>query len=237
MVIQRRVDGSVDFTRSWNEYRDGLGNLTGELSIGLDKLHFITNSRQHELLIRLGIVNGSTDFVKYDDFMVCIKDTAYLLESIGNHTGSAGDSLNKYHTNMIFLTFHGDTHLHKYNYAEKFGGGWRLPNCALSQLNRRFYKEGKQKDDLYGILCRSCHGWEYNVSHTFVKMMIRPKLCFLLDANLEIIILDESIGPIHFSQTNKQFVLSRLSYEVQLLQAYEELSCQIAKSISLSKSA
>ena len=32
-VIQRRFDGTVDFFRTWNEYKKGFGNATGEYTI------------------------------------------------------------------------------------------------------------------------------------------------------------------------------------------------------------
>ncbi|XP_044571879.1 fibroleukin [Drosophila ananassae] len=95
MVIQRRMDGNVDFDRNWTEYRDGFGNLRGEFFLGLEKVHLITQSRQHELLIRLGKVNGSTDFVQYDNFRIGSEKDSYPLESVGNST--ARDSLTYYH--------------------------------------------------------------------------------------------------------------------------------------------
>ena len=41
-VIQRRLDGSVDFYRNWTEYAQGFGNLNGEYWIGkmIECMHF-----------------------------------------------------------------------------------------------------------------------------------------------------------------------------------------------------
>ena len=38
-VIQRRVDGSVDFDRDWIGYENGFGNLVFDFWLGLSKIH------------------------------------------------------------------------------------------------------------------------------------------------------------------------------------------------------
>ncbi|KAH8329331.1 hypothetical protein KR074_007817, partial [Drosophila pseudoananassae] len=173
-VIQRRMDGSVDFNRSWTEYRDGFGDLKGEFFIGLEKLHQITKSKQHELLISLGKVNGSRDFVKYDDFKIGSEENSYPLDSYGNYKGKAGNSL-IYLLNLKFTTYDRDNDRYQDNCAQRFGGGWWLNKCGYSNLNGRFYKDGKMKNDLYGIYWGSWQNFDVSGSLTFVEMMIRPK--------------------------------------------------------------
>ncbi|KAH8329110.1 hypothetical protein KR074_003875, partial [Drosophila pseudoananassae] len=173
-VIQRRMDGSVDFNRSWNEYRDGFGNLTGEFFIGLEKLHQITQSKQYELFISLGEVDGSRDFVKYDNFKIGSEKNSYPLESVGNITGGAGSYL-KTNLDRKFSTYDRDNDLFDGSCATEYGGGWWFCQCGYTSLNGRFYKDGKIKDKLYGIGWGIWHKYDYTVSLTFVEMMIRPK--------------------------------------------------------------
>ena len=41
MVIQRRVaNRTVNFTRDWNDYVNGFGDLNGEIWNGLDNIHY-----------------------------------------------------------------------------------------------------------------------------------------------------------------------------------------------------
>ena len=43
-VAQRRYDGSVNFNRSWADYKDGFGSMDGEFWLGNEILHKLTDT-------------------------------------------------------------------------------------------------------------------------------------------------------------------------------------------------
>lgn len=56
-VIQRRVDGSVSFDRSWRDYRDGFGDLQSEFWLGNDHIHDL--SSQGDYILRIDLEDWS----------------------------------------------------------------------------------------------------------------------------------------------------------------------------------
>jgi len=49
-VFQKRLEGSVDFFRRSDGYKQGFGNLSGEFWFRLDKIHCLTASSSYNKL-------------------------------------------------------------------------------------------------------------------------------------------------------------------------------------------
>ena len=84
-VLQKRLDGSVDFYRGWDDYKRGFGNLNGEFWLGLDKIHRLTRLRSR-LRVDLEDTNGKTAYAEYDFFGVSSERSKYKL-SLGTYSG------------------------------------------------------------------------------------------------------------------------------------------------------
>ncbi|XP_050092573.1 angiopoietin-4-like [Anopheles aquasalis] len=70
LVVQHRFNGSVDFYRTWEQYREGFGDLNGEFWLGLEKMHQITKSRNHELIVEIKDFSGDYGHACYNGFRI-----------------------------------------------------------------------------------------------------------------------------------------------------------------------
>ena len=90
-VFQKRLDGSVDFYRGWDDYKRGFGNLNGEFWLGLDKIHRLTKHVQRSRLrVDLQDTTGKTAYAEYDFFGVASENSKYKL-SLGTYSGMCFD--------------------------------------------------------------------------------------------------------------------------------------------------
>ncbi|XP_058178528.1 ficolin-2-like [Anopheles ziemanni] len=121
-VFQRRIDGSVDFFRNWTMYKHGFGDDNGEHWLGLEKLHAMTRSGRHELLVLLEDFDGNFTYALYDEFKIASEAEKYKL-TVGKYSGTAGDSL-EYHNGLKFSIFDQDNDESIDNLAEKYKGAW-----------------------------------------------------------------------------------------------------------------
>ncbi|XP_016052146.1 PREDICTED: fibrinogen C domain-containing protein 1 [Miniopterus natalensis] len=93
-VFQRREDGSVNFFRGWEAYRDGFGKLTGEHWLGLRRLHALTAQAAYELHVDLEDFDNGTAYAHYRSFGVGLfsvdpEGDGYPL-TVADYSGTAG---------------------------------------------------------------------------------------------------------------------------------------------------
>ncbi|XP_032293551.1 angiopoietin-related protein 2-like [Drosophila virilis] len=173
-VVQRRLDGSIKFNRSWLEYQKGFGNLSGEFFIGLDKLHRITTAQPHELFVHLTDFNNESSHAYYDKIVVAGESQQYALTELGEYSGNAGDSMRD-NEHQKFTTYDRDNDQSQFNCAQTCLGGWWYNNCGLSNLNGQYAKRDEYYDNSeYGIFWDEWQGPGYTLQS--VQMMIRPKI-------------------------------------------------------------
>ncbi|KAL3986903.1 hypothetical protein ACER0C_014018 [Sarotherodon galilaeus] len=171
-VIQRRQDGSINFFRDWEQYKQGFGNLDGEYWLGLENLYWLTKQAQYKLRVALEDWRGRQVFAEYDSFYVEPETDWYRLR-LGLYHGNAGDSLS-WHSNKAFTTLDRDKDSYGGNCAHYQKGGWWYHMCAHSNLNGVWYRGGHYRSRYQdGVYWAEFHGGSYSLKR--VSMMIKPK--------------------------------------------------------------
>ncbi|XP_053666381.1 microfibril-associated glycoprotein 4-like [Anopheles marshallii] len=171
IVIQHRFDGSTNFYRNWQQYKNGFGNLDGEFWLGLDRIYQLTVSRPYELLVVLEDFNNNKTYAKYDQFEIGDEYEKYALKKLGGCSGTAGDSF-RYSMGMNFSTFDADNDLWYKHCAVTYTGAWWYNQCHESNLNGK-YLRGVTQEYATGMSWKTFRGLNYALKSS--KMMIRPK--------------------------------------------------------------
>ncbi|XP_039644787.1 microfibril-associated glycoprotein 4-like [Perca fluviatilis] len=172
-VFQRRMDGTVNFYRGWDQYKIGFGNAAGEYWLGLDNIHYLTNNKKSELLVDMEDFEGKKVFARYSSFSVGAECDGFVLNVSGFINGGAGDSLS-YHNRMKFSTFDKDQDNSGGNCATSQLGAFWYNTCHHSNPNG-VYRWGVDKT-LYAVGVEWAHWKGYNYSLKTISMKIRPVL-------------------------------------------------------------
>ena len=179
LVIQRRINGRVDFNRYWSEYEEGFGNLpdddkdtTSEFWIGLRSLHCLTSHGQWELRYDYMLTGKTKGYLSYHHFRVGPASDDYQL-SISGFSGNRTDPITGIHSlnNMKFTTRDKDndkwtTHNCAVHYSGN-AGGWWYNACSNIFPNHQY--NHRQTIKLDG----------YYRSFSFTEMKIRLLNCKL----------------------------------------------------------
>ncbi|XP_038666288.1 angiopoietin-1-like [Scyliorhinus canicula] len=171
MVIQHRQDGSVDFHRTWKEYKMGFGNPSGEHWLGNEMIFLHTNQRQYSLRIDLRDWEGNQAYSFYEKIQVASEKQNYRLFLKG-YSGTAGKQSSLVLHGADFSTKDLDHDKCICKCAQMLTGGWWFDACGPSNLNGIYYSAGQKLGKLNGIKWHYFKGPSYSLR--MVTMMIRP---------------------------------------------------------------
>uniref|UniRef100_A0A8W8JR31 Fibrinogen C-terminal domain-containing protein n=1 Tax=Magallana gigas TaxID=29159 RepID=A0A8W8JR31_MAGGI len=168
-VIQRRVNGSVDFNNNWTEYKNGFGFADHGYWIGNDMLHRLTSQKPQELRVDMERFNGEKAYAVYSRFAVGDETSKYKLE-VNGYSGNAGDSLNV-HNNMKFSTPDEDNDNSRGSCASEFKSGWWFDKCYLANPNGQY-----TVSEITGPGYITWKLWKNSsISLKSIQLMIRPR--------------------------------------------------------------
>nr|XP_061810697.1 fibrinogen alpha chain-like [Nerophis lumbriciformis] len=136
LLVQQRENGSLDFNRTWAEYREGFGHVDaqgrGEMWLGNRHLHLLTSQGENLLRVDLRDEQGGVTTAEYI-VSVGSEVEGYPLR-ISGYSGNAGDALAS-HGKMKFSTWDRDHDTGAGNCALVHGGGWWYNDCQAANLN------------------------------------------------------------------------------------------------------
>ena len=171
-LIQRRLDGSEDFYRTWEEYKQGFGELSGEFWIGNEVLHQLTNQDYYRLKIDMWewprVVSPQSQepvsryyFAESSYFFIDNETFRYEMHVPNDYfayTGFGGSGLRIHAGPFLTKDVESLPEGMRENCAEKFHCGWWFTTCVRNaNFNGRYYKGGyanvkkkrRARDDIY----------------------------------------------------------------------------------------
>ncbi|XP_033102130.1 ryncolin-1-like [Anneissia japonica] len=137
-VFQRRMDGTVKFNTTWNNYKNGFGTLMEEHWLGNDYLHYLTRQGLYTLRIDMEDWNDAKTHVKYSKFNIDGEGDNYRVDFGIYLSGTILDRLT-YHKKQPFSTFDRDNDSSSTNCAAHHSGGWWFKSCDECNLNGKYY--------------------------------------------------------------------------------------------------
>lgn len=170
-VLQRRFDGSVDFHRTWQEYKKGFGEASGEHWLGNDFASRLTAQQSYKLRIELSDWEGNSGFAQYEQFSLDSEAQNYRIHLKG-YSGTAGKISSIGQPGSDFSTKDADNDKCVCKCSQLTTGGWWFDACGPSNLNGIYYQQGQNSNRFNGIKWYYWKGSGYSLKST--TMMIRP---------------------------------------------------------------
>ncbi|KAK2532209.1 hypothetical protein Q9233_005225 [Columba guinea] len=147
-IIQHiTANSTVDFDRTWRDYKYGFGSVLDNHWLGNEYMHQLTSSSVRYILgVKLVNLNAEIKWGQYEPFLIEDEESQYRIR-VGLYKGNATDALTLdteayLHDNQKFTTKDRDNDNYFQNCAKLEhngipGGGWWYDACAGANLNRR----------------------------------------------------------------------------------------------------
>ncbi|KAL5006658.1 hypothetical protein ScPMuIL_015464 [Solemya velum] len=195
-LIQRRMDGSVNFYRNWRDYKHGFGDLESEFWMGNENMFYLTNQASYKLRIDMWDWDGKVGnhYFSESQYFFLDNETSFYQLHVPNdyhlYTGFGGSGL-RLHAGP-FMTYDVQVPSMRENCAEKFHSGWWFSTCVRNaNFNGKYYDKGyadpenrtRKNDDIY---------WP-NIKQSLRKVVMKLKR-----------MSDESPRDLHTEEKNQQ---------------------------------
>ena len=176
IVMQKRFDGSVDFYRTWNEYKNGFGDVNGEYWLGNENIYQYTNTYPTEMITKVAAFNGDQAATKIQSFKLTDKASRYIFVKgtcevlkggeLGITCGAWDDG-----NGQKFSAFDEDNDFSPVHCAKSFGGGWWFNSCFHINLNGNYSNKELLNERATGIHWKQLRSIWNSLRQT--KMLLR----------------------------------------------------------------
>ncbi|KAK7076904.1 Angiopoietin-related protein 7 [Halocaridina rubra] len=174
MLARQYSQHPVDFNATWQQYKEGFGDITGEFWIGNEVLHALTKEVPHQLRALLTDWDGNLKTATWKYFKVGSEGDGYRLGvgdyQKGNEGSEAGDAL-RHHNNHTFSTHDRDGDADENHCARLHGGGWWYFRCYTANPTGKALLS--HEEHVAGMIWRPI---DTKKSLKSITMMIRPIL-------------------------------------------------------------
>ncbi|XP_077573995.1 angiopoietin-related protein 3 [Stigmatopora nigra] len=133
-VIQRRVDGSVDFDQTWEKYEKGFGELEKDFWLGLKKIRSITQQGLYILRIDMEDWKQDKHWAEYH-FALDGPSEHYAL-NLSNYSGDLTDAMAN--SSKKRFSTKDSKNGNSQDCARNCTGGWWFSDCDENNLNGRY---------------------------------------------------------------------------------------------------
>ena len=136
LLIQQKLDGFDYFNRSWEEYKVGFNDYSGNYWLGNELLSHLTLSDRYKLKFELqSRKNGHWYHAEYTTFVVLKESSNYTLH-VSGYSGNASRDALGYSNDMMFTTYDRDNdRWPSGNCAVRTGGGFWHRRCTECDVN------------------------------------------------------------------------------------------------------